>query len=151
MINHIEGDILDASEDIICHQVNCQGVMGAGLAKQIRDRYPSAYRSYKHMCENVVFKPDLLLGRIMQVKEHDGKVICHIFGQLSYGRRGLHTDYKALKHGLSLIKLKAKNYNKSVALPHGIGCGLAGGDWSEVHQMIEDVFDDYEVTIYKLI
>lgn len=30
MIKTIEGNILDAEEDIICHQVNCKGVMGAG-------------------------------------------------------------------------------------------------------------------------
>jgi hypothetical protein len=31
--------LLDLSPKIvICHQVNCQGVMGAGLAKQIRIR-----------------------------------------------------------------------------------------------------------------
>ena len=30
MIKTVYGNILDATEDIICHQVNCQGVMGAG-------------------------------------------------------------------------------------------------------------------------
>ena len=30
------GDILHTEADVICHQVNCKGVMGAGLAKQIR-------------------------------------------------------------------------------------------------------------------
>ena len=28
------GDILHTEADVICHQVNCKGVMGAGLAKQ---------------------------------------------------------------------------------------------------------------------
>ena len=32
------GNILDAQTDVIAHQVNCQGVMGAGLAKQIREK-----------------------------------------------------------------------------------------------------------------
>lgn len=38
MIKTIEGNILDAEEDIICHQVNCKGVMGAGLAKQSKSK-----------------------------------------------------------------------------------------------------------------
>jgi len=38
MIKIINGNILDAKETFICHQVNCQGVMGAGLAKAIRNK-----------------------------------------------------------------------------------------------------------------
>ena len=34
------GDILHTEADVICHQVNCKGVMGAGLAKQIRNQIP---------------------------------------------------------------------------------------------------------------
>ena len=36
----IRGDILRSDTDIIVQQVNCQGVMGAGLAKQIASQYP---------------------------------------------------------------------------------------------------------------
>ncbi|MET3289633.1 UNVERIFIED_CONTAM: O-acetyl-ADP-ribose deacetylase (regulator of RNase III) [Brevibacillus sp. OAP136] len=34
-----KGDLLQASEPIIGHQVNCQGVMGSGIAKAIWVRY----------------------------------------------------------------------------------------------------------------
>ncbi|MCA1214831.1 macro domain-containing protein [Bacillus amyloliquefaciens] len=149
MIKIINGSILNASEDIICHQVNCQGVMGAGLAKKIKEKYPSAYRVYKYMCDNVVYKPDLL-GKVREVKEHDGKIIAHIFGQLSYGRGRVFTDYEALKCGLELIKTSAMTNRRYFALPYGIGCGLAGGNWNEVYKMIETIFEDYEVAIYKL-
>ena len=46
-IKHVKGDILTTptrNEDtVICHQVNCCGVMGAGLAKQIRDKWPVVF------------------------------------------------------------------------------------------------------------
>ncbi len=35
MVKIVKGNILNATEDIICQQVNCMGIMGAGLAKQI--------------------------------------------------------------------------------------------------------------------
>lgn len=38
------GDILHTEADVICHQVNCKGVMGAGLAKQIRNQLLSFIR-----------------------------------------------------------------------------------------------------------
>lgn len=40
MIKTVYGNIFDATEDIICHQVNCQGVMGAGVAKALYQRWP---------------------------------------------------------------------------------------------------------------
>ena len=46
MIEYIKGNILNATEGIIVQQVNCMGVMGAGLAKQIRDKWPSVYNRY---------------------------------------------------------------------------------------------------------
>jgi hypothetical protein len=43
---------------------------------------------------------------------------------------------------LSLIQMKL-----SIAIPYGIGCGLADGDWTIVSIMIEEVFGDYGITI----
>ena len=41
----------------------------------------------------------------------------------------------------------------SIAIPYGIGCGLAGGDWEIVSNIIDDVTNSYNYTnytIYKL-
>lgn len=38
MIYEIKGDLLKAEETFIAHQVNCKGVMGAGVAKQIKNK-----------------------------------------------------------------------------------------------------------------
>jgi len=42
-MKEIIGDILDITEGVICHQVNCQKVAGAGLALAIRKKYPNWY------------------------------------------------------------------------------------------------------------
>lgn len=42
-IKFIEGNLLDSTTDIICHQVNCQGKMSSGVAKAIREKYPKVY------------------------------------------------------------------------------------------------------------
>lgn len=34
----VNGDLLHATEDIIGQQVNCQGVMGSGVAKLMKER-----------------------------------------------------------------------------------------------------------------
>lgn len=46
----IFGDIFDSDADVLVNPVNCVGVMGAGLAKQFKWRFPDMYREYMDMC-----------------------------------------------------------------------------------------------------
>ncbi len=138
------------------------GVMGSGLVKQIRNKYPIVYEEYinlinwaKEEYKRGYSKTDSLLGSIQFVNCPDEKVIANLFGQEGYGRNKQYTDYDALKKSLnSLYESVTWECNtlvgKSIAIPYGIGCGLAGGKWEEVYKIIEQVFEDYDVTIYKL-
>ena len=60
------------------------------------------------------------------------------------------TDYKMMKEGLEEVKRYAKTFNLKIAIPYKIGCGIAKGDWEKVYKIIEEVFSDYEVTLYRL-
>lgn len=62
----------------------------------------------------------------------------------------MYTKTEALTRGLKEVKELSKQLNKSVAIPYGIGCGLAGGDWNIISELIDSIFSDYKVTIYKL-
>lgn len=150
MITIVKGDILEASENIIGHQVNCQGVMGAGLAKQIRNKYPIVYKRYKDECDSV--HPMILLGRTQFVPIGERKVVANLYGQLNYGRKeGIrYTDYLGLYNALKSLRESAEASDITIALPYGIGCGLAGGEWDKVYKMIEAVFEGYHVTLYQL-
>jgi O-acetyl-ADP-ribose deacetylase (regulator of RNase III) len=152
MIRIIEGDILESNADIIFHQVNCQGVMGSGLAKQIRDKYPNVYQDYKNYCNQ--HKPEELLGTICCSRYNELNCICNVFGQLNYGTNKVQTDYAAVKKALFVQRRILKDLywqypNCKLAFPYKMGCGLAGGDWNIVYEIIEEVFGDYSVTIYK--
>lgn len=60
------------------------------------------------------------------------------------------TDYEEIKRCLEFVKRSAKQTKRSIAIPYGIGCGIANGDWNIVYKIIEEVFNDYDVTLYKL-
>ncbi|MED4861503.1 Appr-1-p processing protein [Bacillus atrophaeus] len=157
MINVIKGNILDATEDIIVQQVNCKGVMGAGLAKAILKRYPnvkSEYQSFRNFNLNKGLTDKDLLGLVNYVRVTDGKVIANVFGQIEIKKnrfdKTVYTKTEALTRGLKEVKELSKQLNKSVAIPYGIGSGLAGGDWNMVSELIDSIFSDYKVTIYKL-
>ena len=34
----IRGDLLESKADYICHQVDCMGVMGSGVALQVKNK-----------------------------------------------------------------------------------------------------------------
>ena len=149
MIKIVQSNILNAPEDILAHQVNCIGVMGSGLAKQIKIKYPEVFKEYQKYINTYEYK-SLVLGNCQIVKATDEKYIANLFGQFGYGRKEQQTNYKALEESLFSLKVMAKDSHKSIAIPYGIGCGLGGGDWNIVYGIIEEVFGDYDVTIYKL-
>jgi O-acetyl-ADP-ribose deacetylase (regulator of RNase III) len=133
---HIIGDLLQQHDvDVIVHQVNCQGVMGAGIAKQIREQFPNTYETYRKHCYNEAWK-ESLLGTCLYTKE-DRFDICNAFGQNFYFRNSVQTQYDKLEMCLKDVAKKYKG--KTVGLPWLIGCGLAGGDWTIVEAMIRRV------------
>lgn len=151
MIQHIKCDIFESGADVICHQVNCQGVMGSGIARQVREKYPNVYESYKAYCENK--RPEDLLGRAMFVGVDDEQLagIANIFGQLSYGYDGkCYTDYDALKRAfveLNQFIYIYFDYYPVVAFPYKFGCARGGGDWNIVYKLIKETFKDCIVLI----
>lgn len=159
-IKLVDGNILHASEHIIAHQVNGLGIMGGGLAKQIRDAYPQVYQAYRAFVRNYP-TPKSLLGLNYMVTESGlpvqtfdktnpkSKIIANLFGQARISRTVKQTDESALRASLEHLVAYAKLHNLSVALPHNIGCGLGGGNWDEILDIIRDVFHDYPVTIYR--
>lgn len=154
MIKIVRGDLLQATENIIGHQVNCQAVMGSGVAKSIRDKFPKAYEEYMDL--NLAYKKQNwhsdLLGQTQVVSiEINKKYIANMFGQFRYGYDGeKYTDTEALFNCFTTIRDYAERNNLSVALPYMIGCYRGGADWKEVEDLILTAFDGYEVTLYKL-
>lgn len=145
------GNILDSTEDIIGHQTNTLGIMGAGLAKQIKDKNPLMYESYRLYCKNHSWE-ELMGNCFIIVSDNSNQLIANIFGQNKIGNYTRQTSYPALQNGLIFLEQYAKSKNYSVSLPDHLGSGLAGGDWDVVLSMIKHIFENSEVkcVIYKL-
>ncbi len=136
------GNILTSNAAYIAQQVNCMGVMGAGLAKSIREKYPAVYDEYRELCKRT--EPSRhLLGTCQLVQVTDGVTIANCFGQVEYGRDKQYTDYSGLRKALIALKFSAEKTGGCIAIPYNLGCGLAGGKWNQVLDIIDDVFRDY--------
>lgn len=147
MIKYVKGDLFKATEDIIAHGCNCRGGFGSGVAGIMAKKHPKAKESYlnKHMTEG------WKLGDI-QVLESNGKFIANCATQDKYGNGRFDerfADYKAIEVCMLKLYKYCKMMNYTLAIPK-IGAGLAGGDWTIIEPIINEVFEDMDVTVYYL-
>jgi O-acetyl-ADP-ribose deacetylase (regulator of RNase III) len=152
----IDGDLLEIKDGIICHQVNCKGVAGGGLAKQIRDKYPDWYKNYVDLCK---FNKYSLLGCCDFFIDDSEKtkpaniIIASLFAQDEYGTDKRYTNYEHFVRAMFNLKNNKEKYEilegreYKVYFPYLIGCGLGGGDWILISHLIEHVLP--EVIIVK--
>lgn len=154
MIVETRGDLLATEANIICHQVNFEGVMGGGVALAIRNKLltDKQYRDYVSYC--TANRHDAL-GEVlfMPVEGYPGRYVANLFSQNAFStRHGALTNYSALRTCLEHVAAFAAENGFTVAMPGYIGCGIAGGDWKVVRGIIGDVFKDYPgvVTLYFL-
>lgn len=160
MINFKHGDLVaQLHSGILVHQVNAQGVMGSGIAKQLRQKYPSIWDDYSSVVKPN--RPDAgagYLGLVIPSQVTECLVIMNIVGQQYYGAKVppnappdfRFTDYDALKSGFDWINGFMDDQDlHTVNLPL-IGCGLARGRWDIVQPIIEASFSDKNVIVWKL-
>lgn len=146
MIRIVEENLLEAKEEYICHQVNCQGVMGSGVALQIKKKYPQAYEDYVALCNGT---NNAILGYEQYVKiDNSNKCIVNLFGQDKYGYGKRQTNYIALIMAITSV---LDRVDGSIAIPYNMGCDRGGGDWNKLYFILEVLAEDfkYDIVIYK--
>lgn len=153
VILHIDGNILEARENIIAHSCNCKGAMRSGVAKTLRDAYPRIYTVYRGYWEHFKDNKDLL-GDVILVpvinKHGERQIIANMYTQLDYGYDGkLYTSYDAMEEAFTYLNVVCRDNNQTLAMPYKIGCDRGGGDWATVYGIIDRIFIDTEVTLYK--
>lgn len=154
MLHYKVGNLLDAPQICIAHQVNCQGVMGSGVAKAIKEKYPKVYEHYKGLCDIKTSKE--LLGTSLEVYCKIGeRTVINLFGQELYGYDGSrYTSYVALTTALDgafrLVASENRNYGDplEIAVPYKMGCDRGGGDWKIVSEILDELSYKYDVDVY---
>lgn len=135
IVTEKQGNILEATELVIAHGVNCQGVMGSGAAKALYEKWPIVKEKYLKLCDAQlqVVGPEMLLGYTQYINVDDLRVVINCFTQENYGYdEKLYLSYDAI--ATCFIWIESFNL-KEIAIPK-IGCGLAGGNWEEVKEII---------------
>ena len=157
MIKIVNGDLLQSNLPLIAHQTNCLGVMGAGIAKAIKNKWSIVYTQYVDKCRHYNYSKDLLgKCQVCVTEDEPIKFVANLFGEYSFTEsvapfENRHTDYDALKKALLNLKTLCENTEiTEIGIPYKLGCGLAGGDWDGVvYPMLQELFaTDSTITLY---
>ena len=162
MIKYVKGDAVKALKNgeinYLIHCCNAQGVMGSGIAKQIKEEIPQAFDVYKNYCNRFSNTEDLM-GAVPF-----GGGVFNLIGQEYYGTtKKRYVNYGAVAKGFSqifedvefilgkLIQSRLYDGNVVLGLPYKFGCDRAGGDWEIMEELIESLLCcDFKVKVYEL-
>lgn len=150
------GNLLAGPEKVIAHGCNALGIMGAGVAKQIKQTYPKAFEVYhqKHAREGLV------LGEVVPWVSAD-RIVLNMITQQAFGNQSgvVYVDYEqGVRKCMRALENSARRHHQAkagpffespvVAMPK-IGAGYAGGDWSIIAAIIEEEVQAVSVIVYE--
>ncbi|MGR3295799.1 MAG: type II toxin-antitoxin system antitoxin DNA ADP-ribosyl glycohydrolase DarG [Candidatus Bathyanammoxibius sp.] len=128
MIKFIKGDIFSSQAQTLVATVNCVGIMGKGLAKEFRQRFPDMYKEYVKVCK----KGELKKGRLYLYKNLHSQILCFPTKDNWKGP----SKYEFIEEGLECLKNNYEQWGiSSIAVPP-LGSGLGGLDWNRVKKII---------------
>lgn len=141
-------DVLLADTGVICHGVNCQGKMKSGVAKFIREKWPSVYTTYSDFIRSngtgghLLGKVDISLIRDEQL------YVANCFTQEFYGYDGkVYADAGAIVEALATAFDFANSRGLPVYVPH-IGGKRGGLDfYKDVLPSIYALAEEYSVHV----
>jgi O-acetyl-ADP-ribose deacetylase (regulator of RNase III) len=138
------GDMFTSDAPALAHGVNIAGVMGAGVAKFVKQKFPDAFLEYRTACWTGQLRP----GGV-HIFDEGFPVIYNVASQ---DLPGPHAKLTWLDTGIRAALTHADlNELSVIALPR-IGCGIGGLDWADVEPVLRaaarDHYTDLEVWEY---
>ena len=150
-MKNLKGDILTVKEGYICHQVNTDGIMGAGIALQIRNKWPLVYDDYKRLCESRGSYENLIGAvQIVTVVGNCTLNIINIFAQ-SLNTNERPTRYDAGADAFEHVHEFAlpSNNGSTLYIPKNMGCALGGVEWYIYLAIVTHYFPQVNVVDYE--
>lgn len=137
---------------ILVHVCNDIGAWGRGFVVALSRRWPDPERLYRAWHRDGD-KTSFELGQVQLVPVSDGIVVANLIGQHSIRSNDSlpPVRYDAIRTGLRRVAEQAHVNNASVHMPR-IGCGLAGGNWGVVEEIVQEelAVKGIAVTVYDL-
>lgn len=136
------GNLFDSNAQTLGNAVNTVGIMGAGIAKEFKLRYPEMFADYKQRCA----EKRVLVGEPYCWKPADEAAPWVILFPTKQHWRNP-SQIKWLESGLQYLNENYKEWGiRSLAMP-ALGCSLGGLDWKQVRPLMERYLGEMEVPV----
>lgn len=155
MTFHVEhGDLFESGADALVNPVNCKGVMGAGVAKQMMERYPEQCNVFNQACKN---KTPISPGRVYVMEQVHASVVQHGDSDTPLVLHATTKDHWKDPSRIQWMQSIATRLRHESARPHidtvampALGCGHGGLDWVDVRGVLEPELaeSDVQFTVY---
>jgi len=140
MLKHATGNLLRADAEAYVNTVNTVGVMGKGIALQVKQMFPKVFDEYQRAAK----QGQVQVGRMHVVATHNvtnPRFIIN-FPTKEHWRGNAQLEF--IRAGLpDLVRVIRELNIKSVAVPP-LGCGSGGLRWAEVRPLIESALRKLE-------
>ena len=149
-IHYLVGDATAPQVDgqkIIAHVCNDINAWGSGFVVALSKRWAAPERSYRGWYDA---GDGFHLGAVQFVPVEEDLAVANMIAQhgiRTSGQAQPPIRYQALEQCLCLVARRAAESGASVHMPR-IGCGLAGGSWTEVEPIIRRCLTDSGVPVY---
>jgi O-acetyl-ADP-ribose deacetylase (regulator of RNase III) len=150
-VEYRKGNLFSVEEGVsLAHGCNTRGVMGAGIAKQFRDRYPEMFTHYKFRCDQKLLWP----GRsfVWKGKNKTGTVENRwIINLATQDNLGACARYEWIEASIEDALNTLGESVEAIAMPQ-IGCGIGGLEWEKVKAIIEKIgkVTETRIVVYSL-
>ena len=149
MLKIIKGDLIALAKqgqfDIIIHGCNCHKKMGAGIAAQIREHFPSAFEADRRTTIGDYRKLSNWTSSMVKIGNHKLFII-NLYTQFLPG-----PDFMLSALDLGLFKFRHEFFdaeNLKIGLPW-IGCGIGGGNQKEVGTVLNKYSEHLDLTVVE--
>lgn len=144
MITYKTGNLLDAPVEALVNMVNTVGVMGKGIALQMKSAYPENTKAYSEAVKAGKMK----LGEVLVVSVNSMSSVKFIINFPTKAHWRYPSKLAWIKSGLQDLRGKLLEYSiSSVALPP-LGAGSGGLNWNKVKPEIEAALEDLPIDIF---
>jgi O-acetyl-ADP-ribose deacetylase (regulator of RNase III) len=133
-------NIMESNAQTVVNTVNCVGVMGKGLAKSFRDRYPAMFNAYVSICEKGLLEP----GKLWLWQGPDQWVLN--FPTKKHWRQPSRIEW--IEAGLEKFvrEYEARGITE-ISFPR-LGCGNGNLDWNDVRPLMLQYLSKLPIPVY---
>ena len=160
MITYKQGSLFDSNCQTLVCTVNCEGVMGKGVALEFKRRFPEMFTRYRDTCHysktQLKHGGDLWLYRYPDLEQF---TLWDTDGHLNTGRQSKILCFATkekwrdpsllywITRGLNTFRDMYKEWGiTSIAFPK-LGCNNGGLDWDKVRPLMEKYLGDLDIPV----